>query len=80
MGLQMKVDIRNCPVCDNSEGEENYSQMFIKLPGLSADFKQVISVCSNCGMTYVSDFLTDEELEFYYSAMSTSCFRKHIFG
>jgi SAM-dependent methyltransferase len=71
MGLQMKVDIRNCPVCDNSEGEENYSQMFIKLPGLSADFKQVISVCSNCGMTYVSDFLTDEELEFYYSAMST---------
>src|SRR3972149_297094 len=62
---------RNCPVCGQSNNELLFHQMFKNIIGIPhKSFKQEIVICSNCGMVYVDNFLSDVDIEKYYTAMS----------
>lgn len=47
-----------------------YEQQFSKLVGTDSSFHQRVGQCNLCGIVYVRDYLTDNDLSKYYSVMS----------
>lgn len=67
-----KLDLRNCPVCSFDKAEIIYQQDFKNILGISLIvFSQKIVVCKNCGMVFTNPFVSDCELNNYYSHMSS---------
>jgi SAM-dependent methyltransferase len=65
------LENRKCPVCNSENKEIVFTQIFNDILGISLDkFEQNITICKDCGMVYTTPFITDEELNNYYSHMS----------
>ena len=65
------LENRKCPVCSSENKEIIFTQTFNEILGISLDkFEQNIVICKDCGMIYTTPFITDEELNSYYSKMS----------
>jgi 2-polyprenyl-3-methyl-5-hydroxy-6-metoxy-1,4-benzoquinol methylase len=69
---------RTCPVCGGDRSEILCEQSFRGLLGISGgEFRQVIVICRDCGMSYTNPFLGDEVIESYYRFMSTYDYAEH---
>jgi len=65
------LENRKCPVCNSENNEIVFTQTFNDILGISLDkFEQNIAICKDCGMVYTTPFVTDEEINNYYSHMS----------
>ncbi|MFZ5953425.1 MAG: methyltransferase domain-containing protein [Candidatus Rifleibacteriota bacterium] len=65
-------DFRNCPVCSHDKSEVIYQQDFKNILGISMNvFSQKIAICRNCGMVFTNPFVSDCDLNNYYSNMSS---------
>ncbi len=66
------LENRKCPVCESENKEVVFAQDFNDILGISLDkFEQNIAICKDCGMVYTTPFVNDEELNNYYSYMSS---------
>jgi SAM-dependent methyltransferase len=66
------LEVRNCPICTSSSFEIVYKQSFASLAGMDGSgFSQRVRCCNDCGMVYVGEYLTDQDLAHYYSTMWT---------
>jgi len=65
------LENRKCPVCQSKNKEIVFTQTFNNILGISLDkFEQNIAICKDCGMVYTTPFVSDEEINNYYSYMS----------
>lgn len=71
MGSLVKK-INKCCIC-NKNTDNIYEIKFKELIGLSAEYKQHISVCKECGFIFTSNPFSEEQLEKRYRDSATCC-------